>query len=103
MPFFPKSCHVVTEDWLLGGSDANGANGRVGEACCGGCAHGGHPPWTEPIPVTQVMSLLVCASRHFLWLSRRAYVVGEGSNWFPISVGPLWLKLCHRGGDAFED
>ena len=45
--------------WLLGGSDANGANGRVGEACCGGCAHGGHTPWTEPIPLTQVMSLLV--------------------------------------------
>ena len=26
----------------------------------------------------------------------------EGSNRSPISVGPFWLKLCYRGGDAFE-
>ena len=36
---------------MLRGSDANGAHGRVGEACCGGRAHGGHPPWNEPTPL----------------------------------------------------
>jgi hypothetical protein len=85
--------------WLFQDSDTNGGNGRVGEACCGGCAHGGNsssvhwagsthpsgPSWCEPCD-----ACCASAAMHVLLV--------EGSNVFPISVEPFGWNFATAEG-----
>ena len=80
-------------------SDANGAKGRVGEACCGGRAHGGPPPWTEPTPLrcrAGIVRAFEFPLLKFYAFEEQEFVVDSSSSRLCSSTSLVWSLSTRR-------